>query len=384
MPDRENGKLRPLIKWTGGKYKEFEKFAYLIPPFEKYYEPFFGGGGVFFASQPKGVSYLNDKSIDLIKFYRFIGNQEFEEQLQQYAAAWEQATCLAKDVIQVLVPAFANYVADKLEKTELAQEIAACVQTLPINNYYPLFADSFIVEAAKFKKHLIHSLTDKFRRIKNIQTNRSLFFDVSEMSDHVETAVKSGLYLYLRSISNNATNATISDHKAAANWYFVREFCYASMFRYNRKGGFNIPYGGIAYNKKNFRSKINAITSTAAKKLFANSCFYNLDFANFLEKTDPSANDFVFLDPPYDSQFSEYDQNAFTKADQVRLRDVILRCKAKCMVVIKETAFIRDLYSVQPFSIIDFDKTYTYNVRGRNNRGTKHLIIVNYPSESFR
>jgi len=28
------------------------------------------------------------------------------------------------------------------------------------------------------------------------------------------------------------------------------------MFRYNSKGEFNIPYGGIAYNYKNFRKKI--------------------------------------------------------------------------------------------------------------------------------
>jgi DNA adenine methylase len=170
----------------------------------------------------------------------------------------------------------------------------------------------------------------------------------------------------------------MTDEKTAANWYFVREFCYASMFRYNSKGEFNIPYGGIAYNKKNFRVKVENIFSAGAQRLFSQAQFSNLDFADFLSAAKPAADDFIFLDPPYDSEFSEYDQNTFNKQDQVRLRDVLLQTPAKWMLVIKETAFIRSLYPVPECTFIEFDKTYTYNVRGRNNRDTKHLIIVNY------
>jgi DNA adenine methylase len=51
---------------------------------------------------------------------------------------------------------------------------------------------------------------------------------------------------------------------------------------------------------------------------------------------------------------------------------------AKWMVVIKETPFILDLYNHPSVKIITFDKKYIYNVRGRNNRNTTHLIITNY------
>ncbi|MCY7421608.1 MAG: hypothetical protein LH478_07675, partial [Chitinophagaceae bacterium] len=61
-----------------------------------------------------------------------------------------------------------------------------------------------------------------------------------------------------------------------------------------------------------------------------------------------------------------------------RLRDTLLKTKGKWMMVIKETDFIRSLYTRPGIYFIEFDKTYTYNVRGRNNRDTKHLIIVNY------
>ena len=186
--------------------------------------------------------------------------------------------------------------------------------------------------------------------------------------------------MFLRMLTNLHFSGAIQlrKEKAAANWYFVREFCYASMFRYNSKGEFNIPYGGIAYNKKNFRQKVDNIFSKPVKTMFKKATFYNLDFEAFLEKTQPGKNDFIFLDPPYDSDFSEYDQNRFDKEDQLRLRNVLFNTKAKWMMVIKETAFIRSLYTSGNCRFIEFDKTYTYNVRGRNNREAKHLIIINY------
>ena len=42
-----------LIKWPGGKTREFNNIKDLIPPFERYVEPFFGGGAIFFQLKPK-------------------------------------------------------------------------------------------------------------------------------------------------------------------------------------------------------------------------------------------------------------------------------------------------------------------------------------------
>ena len=52
---------------------------------------------------------------------------------------------------------------------------------------------------------------------------------------------------------------------------------------------------------------------------------------------------------------------------------------AKFIMIIKKTDFIYNLYKVYDnINISSFDKLYSYNVRGRNNRDTKHLIIYNY------
>jgi DNA adenine methylase len=299
-----------------------------------------------------------------------------------YASAWEQVTDLSMLLIQKLIEAFEQLISGAIYKDTLEKIVLTSIREIDERKYFSLFDSAFIIDVAAFKTVLVKSLTDKCRRIYNIQLAEKKIFSNEELKQHLETGIKSGLYLYLRNISNKIAAGTVKIpvEKAIANWYFVREFCYASMFRFNKKGGFNIPYGGIAYNCKNFRTKVNAITSGSTAALFKRASFYNLDFQQFLEQANPNREDFVFLDPPYDSEFSEYDQNVFTKDDQVRLRDVIVKCKAKCMVVIKETEFIKELYEGEPFTIIDFDKTYTYNVRGRNNRGTRHLIILNYPA----
>ncbi len=376
-------KVRPVIKWTGGKYDEFFEFSQFVPEFKNYYEAFFGGGGVFFALQPKGNAYLNDKSTDLFKFYELISsrNKVFVTHLNIYADAWDQATILSKQISQNLLTAFVDFVDHTIDKLVLSKIITAYINSIDQLQFRPLFQKKFIVNRDEFISFLIHSLNDKFKRIKHIQHKENKTFLENELLDHVETGVKSGLYLYLRKLTNDVAKdrLVMTPEKAVANWYFVREFCYASMFRFNKKGEFNIPYGGIAYNKKNFRAKVEAIFSKPVKKLLECAVFSNLDFDEFMKERAPSPGDFVFLDPPYDSEFSEYDQNAFTRDDQVRLRNAIVNCKAKCMVVIKETPFIRELYCSAPFYIVDFDKTYTYNVRGRNDRGTKHLIILNYP-----
>jgi len=374
-----NTKLRPIIKWTGGKYDEFSLFASHIPPFKRYIEPFFGGGGVFFALQPKVQSFINDKSTDLINFYKQVGDQEFKKELFSYADAWDEITTINIRLWSSCKTYFTNYIENDIDNTELTTVIDQQL-TLELSSYLLLNDPYFVIDVALFKKMLLASMGDKARRIKRICLKEGRNFNEDELKSHFETGIRSGVYLFFRTLLNKHYLQTINlrPAKAAANWYFVREFCYGAMFRFNAKGEFNIPYGGIAYNKKNFRQKAENIFNSAITSLFKQSEIYNLDFEAFLNQIDLRHTDFIFLDPPYDSEFSEYDQSAFTQADQQRLATLLIAIKAKWMVVIKETEFIRKIYTHPKVKIVTFDKNYTYNVRGRNERGVTHLIITNY------
>ena len=374
MPDKSQPKvIKPLIKWTGGKYNEFPVFAAYIPAFHNYYEPFFGGGGVFFALRPRQNSFINDKSKDLVDFYRSLTSPAFKDNLYHLVDIWESLGQLNTAFADKYRDYFRSFIADSCDLDVLREFV---VSEFSNTKKISLDVSSFPwIDKKMLMAFFQDSVLDKSKRIKHISIRENRLFAENEMNDHIETALRSGFYLYMRSLMNVGV---VDVAAKTAIWYFVREFCYGSMFRFNAKGEFNIPYGGIAYNKKNFRTKVEALFRDEVRGLFQQTAIYNLDFERFLEETRPAEEDFIFLDPPYDSEFSEYDQNAFTRQDQMRLRDVLARQKAKWMVVIKETAFIRGLYEEIGAHFIDFDKTYLYNVRGRNVRETKHLIITNY------
>lgn len=374
-----NKKLRPIIKWTGGKYDEFAFFANHIPTFDRYIEPFFGGGGVFFALQPSVKSFINDKSADLINFYKQISITAFKAELLNYATAWDELGVINAKLWINCSPYFMSYIKGDIELDKLGEILEAQLSEI-LKSDLLLNEKEFIIDQTLFEKTLLASIADKARRIKRIDEKEDRVFNEEELKAHFETGIRSGAYLFFRKLLNLQYHKTITLNlaKAAANWYFVREFCYGAMFRFNAKGEFNIPYGGIAYNKKNFRQKAENIFNEAIVKLFKNSEIHNLDFEAFLNKIKLKPTDFIFLDPPYDSEFSEYDQNAFTQIDQQRLATLLIKTKAKWMVVIKETAFIRKIYTHPSVKMVTFSKSYTYNVRGRNDRAVTHLIITNY------
>lgn len=67
------GCFRPFLKWAGGKSKLIEQFVPFFPEkFERYYEPFLGGGAVFFYlcdRFPRVPKFISDVNADLINTY---------------------------------------------------------------------------------------------------------------------------------------------------------------------------------------------------------------------------------------------------------------------------------------------------------------------------
>ncbi len=67
-------KAKPFIKWVGGKTQLLSQLRELYPQdYNRYFEPFLGGGAVFFDINPE-IAYLNDVSKPLIGTYRNIKN----------------------------------------------------------------------------------------------------------------------------------------------------------------------------------------------------------------------------------------------------------------------------------------------------------------------
>ena len=67
-----NKKLKPLIKWVGGKTQSLEYILPRIPKdYNRYFDPFMGGGAIPITLQPKNL-IANDKNPELVNFYNVI------------------------------------------------------------------------------------------------------------------------------------------------------------------------------------------------------------------------------------------------------------------------------------------------------------------------
>ena len=200
---------------------------------------------------------------------------------------------------------------------------------------------------------------------------------------NVEGSLRSSFYMSVRSRYNSARLAARMDGFRLADFLFLREFAYASMFRFNARGEFNVPYGGVSYNRKTLSGKADVLFGEATRERLASTVFRCQDFEPFLAAACPGPDDFVFVDPPYDSDFSAYDNRPFGPSDQRRLADALSRLPARVMVVIKDAPAIRDLYPSERWHVLEAAKTYMWTIKSRNDRAATHLMITNYVPEAI-
>ena len=168
----------------------------------------------------------------------------------------------------------------------------------------------------------------------------------------------------------NYDNIDILDN--AKRFYYLRKTCYRGMLRYNKKGEFNVPFG--RYKTCNFEE----IKNKEYEELLKRTDIFNSSFENIFNEYNDSDN-FMFLDPPYDSEFTDYGYCTFGKDEQKKLAKCFKETNIKCLMIIGKTPFIQELY--EDYIVDEYDKKYRFKLHsGRvgDEINTKHLIIKNY------
>ena len=367
--------MKTFIKWAGGKEKELPIIMNNLPKqFTRYVEPFVGGGAVYLNINCEN-SIINDKSYELILLYKMIKskNPEFIKSLNDINRNWIKLENIVTDNSEELVNIYLEY---KEEQKNLEGMVDAFL-TKHKKSFDTLLREDVDINLYNLYNEMKKNLISKIGRMYKIE-NTKKEMPKTDIIINIETAFKSAYYMYFRYLYNNKKKLKLSDEFYCAVFYFVRDYCYASMFRYNANGEFNVPYGGISYNRKDFQKKINYLSSKELRDYLYNTKIYDLDFEDFCEKVGLTEDDFMFLDPPYDTEFSTYAQNDFSKNDQVRLANYLQKTKAKFMLIIKNTDFIYNLYKDKGFNIKSFDKKYLVSFMNRNDKDVEHLLITNY------
>lgn len=374
-----NHKLSPILKWAGGKEQELKFIIPQLPAqrFENFYEPFVGGGSVFAALQADHY-FINDKSHELINLYEHIahGNRtQFFKFLYEIDENWNLISSIVYQNQDYFIELYQKFKLDEITSDEMKLLFERWLKGIQAEFEIMFQADW---DPNNFIREIQKNFIRKVRRMKQIELSKS---DLPEKDilDNIETAFKSAFYMHFRHIYNEFKKYKVDEAYQAAIFLFIRNFAFSGMFRYNSKGKFNVPYGGIGYNSKNFRKKIKYLESEELSNRFQKTTISNLDFLDFFQKYSPQNNDFVFLDPPYDSEFSTYAQNEFNREDQERLADYLInQCQAKWMMIIKNTDFIYNLYRNKSLKIQTFDKKYLVSFMNRNDKNVTHLMITNY------
>jgi DNA adenine methylase len=197
---------KPVIKWVGGKRQLMNEIKENMPKqYNKYFEPFIGGGALFFELKHK-EAFINDYNNELTNLYEVIKNKP--------------------------------------------QEL------------------------------------------------------IKDLAKHENTAE---YYYETREQDRKASYKRMSKVKKASRFIFLNKTGYNGLYRVNKQGQNNVPYGRYANPKIIDKENILACSETLKHATIMSGDFENI-------KTHIKKGDFVYFDPPYvplnaTSNFTAYTDN---------------------------------------------------------------------------
>lgn len=263
--------VKPILKWAGGKKQMLGDLLPKVPAsYGRYIEPFFGGGAMFFALQPKNA-VIADSNPELINMYQEVANH-------------------VEDVIRCL---------------------------------------------------------------KRYENTSEMFY-----------AVRSQDW------------TTLPKAEAAARIIFLNRTCFNGLYRVNKQGQFNVPYGKYKNPKICDEEGLRA-ASAALQKADVVCDDYLLVLEHYAQP-----GDFVFLDPPYlpvseYADFKRYTKEQFYKEDHVELAKMVINLHERgCHIILTNSnhPLVHELYALFNIDVIQTKRYISCN--GSTRKGEDVIVTI--------
>jgi DNA adenine methylase len=192
---------------------------------------------------------------------------------------------------------------------------------------------------------------------------------VAKVLDKLENTRES--FLEIRKIQPQ----TLQPAKRAAHFIYLNKTCFRGLFRVNKQGQFNVPYG--EYDRRYYSPENLKAVSDALQHVNFHCC----DFEE--TATQAKSGDFVYFDPPYYklggfSDFNRYTANQFREMDHVRLASLcneLDKNGVRWAVSNSDTPLIRSLFEGHRIEEISARREINLKSQSRN---VVELLIMNY------
>lgn len=173
-------------------------------------------------------------------------------------------------------------------------------------------------------------------------------------------------YRHRESFNRLIEEGRANSRAAAELFYYLNRTGFNGLCRFNKKGFFNVPFG--KYKNINYRRDFRDY-----KYIFQDWHFALGDF----ELLDITSRDFVYADPPYDVEFTQYSQEGFDWNDQVRLASWLASHRGPVVVSNQATDRIVELYKSFNFKIDILDAPRMISCTGDRSKAQEILAYRN-------
>ncbi len=154
---------------------------------------------------------------------------------------------------------------------------------------------------------------------------------------------------------------------AAALFYYLIKTGFNGLCRFNNSGEFNVPFG----QHKTIQYKTDFVEY---KKTLHNWEFCHQDF----ECLKLGGNEFLYIDPPYDVEFTKYHSKDFIWKDQLRLAHWLVKHQGPIVASNQATPRILALYDALGFDIYTLSAPRSIACNGDRRPALEILALRNF------
>jgi DNA adenine methylase len=202
---------------------------------------------------------------------------------------------------------------------------------------------------------------------------------IAALQQHAQYRLDREYFFQVRAWDRQPDFAQRSPVERAARTIFLNRTCYNGLYRLNKKGQFNAPFGyyknPLICDPDNMRAVSAALQDVELRVG---------DFGDVAERAEPG--DLVYFDPPYvpvsaTASFTHYTGQTFGPDDQRRLADLFDALMERGVYVMLSNSYTplsRELYAAHAVSTSIVLASRKINCDGRKRGNVEELIVCGY------